>query len=92
MARKANQQKNGVDRHTTNHKKKVSDSDMKGREKASEVKVFPREEIPLGDQPSSPFTDDNKAKQSLAKFHKKEKQGMKEQQDIGGSVSSKQFK
>ncbi|XP_065863869.1 uncharacterized protein [Euphorbia lathyris] len=92
MARKGNQQRNGVDRHASNHKKKVSDSgypdpDMKGRGNASEVKVFPREEIPNGDQPSSPFTDDNKAKQNSAKFQKKEKQGMNEQQDLRGSVS-----
>ncbi|WCJ23258.1 Chaperone DnaJ-domain superfamily protein [Euphorbia peplus] len=94
MARKGNQQRNGVDRQTSNHKKKVSDSgypdpDMRGRGKASEAKVFPREEIPNGDQPSSPFTDDNKTKQNSSKFQKKEKQGMNEQPDLRGSVSSR---
>ncbi|XP_021290874.1 uncharacterized protein LOC110421588 isoform X1 [Herrania umbratica] len=54
MARKGNQQKNG--------KKRGSDagfpvSDAKGRGKASEVKVFPGEELPNGNPSGTPFTE-----------------------------------
>ncbi|XP_015867831.3 uncharacterized protein LOC107405311 [Ziziphus jujuba] len=91
MARKGSQQKNGIDRHTSNHKKRSSDSgcaqpNVRQHEKDSEVKVFPGEELPNGNQPSSPLArsasktnyagDDNKSKQDSAKFVKKEKQGM----------------
>ncbi|XP_050218352.1 uncharacterized protein LOC126669078 isoform X2 [Mercurialis annua] len=102
MARKGNQQRNGVDRHASNHKKKMTDSgdhDMKGRGRSSEVKVFPGEEIPIGNQPSSPSIDnvrktypvgdDNKTKQNSGKLQRKEKQGMAEMQDLGESVSSR---
>ncbi|CAL2226623.1 unnamed protein product [Prunus armeniaca] len=91
MARKGNQQKNGVDRQTSKHKKKGTDSgctvaETKGQGKASEVKVFPGEELPNGDQPSSPLSasgsktnhpgDENKSKQKSGKLLRKDKQGM----------------
>ncbi|KAM1083176.1 hypothetical protein ACFX19_022016 [Malus domestica] len=91
MARKGNQQKNAVDRQTSKHKKKGPDSgctlgETKGHGKASEVKVFPGEELPNGDQPSSPLSasssktnhpvEENKSKQKSGKSLRKEKQGM----------------
>ncbi|TQE02780.1 hypothetical protein C1H46_011609 [Malus baccata] len=91
MARKGNQQKNAVDRQTSKHRKKGSDSgctlgETKGNGKASEVKVFPGEELPNGDQPSSPLSasasktnhpeDENKNRQKSGKSLRKEKQGM----------------
>ncbi|KAK9288534.1 hypothetical protein L1049_016993 [Liquidambar formosana] len=90
MARKGNQQKNGLDRHSSTHKKRVSDlgsalPDNKGRGKVSEVKIVAEEELPNGNQPSSPLTesdsktdyvgDEKKNKQRSGKFLKKEKQG-----------------
>ncbi|EXB94365.1 DnaJ homolog subfamily C member 14 [Morus notabilis] len=94
MARKSNQQKNGVDRHASNHKKRSSDlggaqPDIKGHGKASEVKVFPgEEEIPNGNHPSSPLGrsagkannsgDEHKCKQKPMKQFKKDKQEMNE--------------
>ncbi|KDP27961.1 hypothetical protein JCGZ_19041 [Jatropha curcas] len=92
MARKGNQQRNGVDRHTSNHKKKVSDSgyaipDLKGQGKASEVKVFPGEEIPNGNRPSSLSTD-HKPKQNSGKYQRREEQGIDQEQDPGAPVSS----
>ncbi|GLT98944.1 hypothetical protein SLE2022_164160 [Rubroshorea leprosula] len=62
MARKGSQQKNGVDHRSSNHKRKGPDSvsavsDAKGREKTSEVKVFPQEELPNGNHPGSPLTE-----------------------------------
>ncbi|KAF2310311.1 hypothetical protein GH714_007698 [Hevea brasiliensis] len=102
MARKGNQQRNGVDRHASNHKKKVSDSghaipDMKGRGKMNESKVLPGEEIPNGYRPCSLSSDnvkrknnvgdDNKTKQTSGKFQGKEKQGIDQPQDLGQSVS-----
>lgn len=103
MARKANQQKNGVDRQTSKQKKKGSDSgctpeETKGNEKASEVKVFPGEELSNGDQPSSPLSasasknnhagDENKTKQKSGKSLRKEKQGTDPMQGQGQSMSS----
>lgn len=102
MARKGNQQRNGVDRHASDHKKKVSDSghaipDMKGRRKMNESKVFPGEDIPDGDQPCTFTTDnvrkrnnagdDNKTKQTSGKFQGKEKQGIDQPHDLGQSAS-----
>lgn len=90
MARKGNQQKNGIDRHTSNHKKRSSHSGcaqphVRENGKESEVKIFPGEELLNDNQPSSPLTrsasnttyagDENKSKQKSAKFSKKEKQG-----------------
>lgn len=90
MARKGNQQKNGVDHHTLNHKRRGSGSgcnppDMKGRGKACEAKVFPREELPNGNQPDNIAEsvsktnyagDGNKSTQKSENLLKKEKQGM----------------
>lgn len=97
MARKGNQQKNGVDRHTSNNKKRSSDigcaePDVKGHGKASEVKVFPGEELPNGDHPSSPSArstskshnagDEHKSKKKPTKLSKKEKQGTNETDSV----------
>uniref|UniRef100_A0A2P2MBY8 J domain-containing protein n=1 Tax=Rhizophora mucronata TaxID=61149 RepID=A0A2P2MBY8_RHIMU len=88
MARKGNQQKNGVDRFASNHKKRVSDSgsafpDAKGQGNSSEAKVFPGEQLPDYNLPTSSSADsarkanhvgdENKFKQSSGKFHTKEK-------------------
>lgn len=90
MARKGNQQKNGVDHHTLNHKRRGSGSgssppDTKGRGKAREVKVFPGEELPNGNQPGN-FAesvsktnyagDENRSSQKSENLLSKEKQGM----------------
>lgn len=84
MARKGNQQKNGL-----NHRKGVSEGvlpGMKGHE-GGQVKVFPGEELANGDQPrssghsqkaceaTSSAGDDNNERKSR-KFSRKEKQGM----------------
>ncbi|EEF43135.1 dnaJ homolog subfamily C member 14 [Ricinus communis] len=104
MARKGNQQRNGVDRHASNHKKKVTDSghvvpDTITRGKVSEVKVFPGEEIPNGNQPSSPSVDnlrrtytagdDNKSKQNSGKLQRKDKKWIDQVRDLGDNASSK---
>ncbi|PRQ39516.1 hypothetical protein RchiOBHm_Chr4g0426081 [Rosa chinensis] len=103
MARKANQQKNGVDRQTSKQKKKGSESggtpaETKANGKASEVKVFPGEEISNGDQPSSPLSagvsktnhagDENKSKQKPGKVLRKENQGTDPMPGQGQSTSS----
>lgn len=66
MARKGSQQKNGVERRASNHKKKGPDSvsavsDAKGRGKAGEVKIFPQEELPNGNHQGS-FLNESAAK------------------------------
>lgn len=92
MARKSNQQKNRVDRHSSNQKKRSSDlggaqPDVKGHGKASEVKVFPgEEELPNGNHPSSPLArsasktsyagEEFQSKQKVMKQSKKDKQEM----------------
>ncbi|XVF62407.1 hypothetical protein PTKIN_Ptkin09bG0005200 [Pterospermum kingtungense] len=78
MARKSNQQKNG--------KKRGSEAgpipDAKGRRKASEVKVFPGEELQNGNHPGSPSAEsvskghagtDNKHRQNSEKSSTTEK-------------------
>ncbi|XP_020220765.1 uncharacterized protein LOC109803554 [Cajanus cajan] len=86
MARKGNQQKNGVDR--LNHKKGVSSGvlpGMKDHVKGGPVKVFPREELADGDRPggvsqascdASSSGDDYVNDQRSEKAYRKEKQGM----------------
>ncbi|XWS08458.1 hypothetical protein CRYUN_Cryun40dG0004200 [Craigia yunnanensis] len=54
MARKGNQQKNGKKRGS---EAGYSVPNAKGRGKASEVKVFPGEELPNGNLPGSPSTE-----------------------------------
>ena len=91
MAHKGNQQKNGLDRHSFNHKRKVSDSgygvpDTKGRGQAAEVKTVAGEELPNGNQASNPLTgttnkttsagDEKKSKQRSGKSLRKDKQEM----------------
>lgn len=100
MARKGNQHKNGLDRHSSSHKKKVSDlgsavPDNKGRGKVGEVKIVAGEELPNGN-PSSVVTesvsepscigDEPKRKQRSGKFLKKEKQGPDAMQNPEQSV------
>ncbi|XP_057471621.1 LOW QUALITY PROTEIN: uncharacterized protein LOC130760359 [Actinidia eriantha] len=90
MARKGNQQKNGWDRNLSNHKKGVSDlgalPNTRGRGKVSQGKVGGEEELPNGNQPSTPITEsanntdyvgsENKSKQKSKKSQRKENQGM----------------
>lgn len=91
MARKGNQQKNGIDRHASSQKKRSSDSggaqpNIRQYGKESEVKVFPGEELPNDNQPNSPIAgsasktnyagEENKRKQKSLKSLKKEKQEM----------------
>ncbi|KAJ7955270.1 DnaJ [Quillaja saponaria] len=92
MARKGNQQRNGLDRQALNHKKgnpvsgvAVQGKKEQGRTKAGEVKDFPGEELPNGNHPSSPSEiasetnsagDYKKTKQKSEIFSRKEKQGM----------------
>ena len=97
MARKANQHRNGVDRHSSNHKKNVSDSDNNGRGKGSEMKVYPGEELPNGNQPSNPTDrvrktahaegEDNIMKNS-GDFQRKENQEIHEVLDVEEPASS----
>jgi DnaJ family protein C protein 14 len=89
MARKSNQQKNGLDHHTLNHKRRGSVSgcnptNMKGHGKACEVKVFPGE-VPNGNQPSkfaesvskaNYASDENKSEKKSENLSGTEKQGM----------------
>ena len=93
MARKGNQQKNGVDRNTSNHKKRSSDlgcaePDVKGQGKASEVKVFPGEELPNGNHPSSPLASSTSKTHYVGDEHKSKKKPVnlskKEKQDVNG--------
>nr|POE95560.1 dnaj like subfamily c member 14 [Quercus suber] len=103
MARKGNQQKNGVDHHTLNHKRRGSGSgcnppDTKGRGKAHEVKVFPGEELPNGNQPGN-FAesvsqtnyagDENRSSQKSENLLRKEKQGMDALQQPEQPISSR---
>ncbi|XP_044486649.1 uncharacterized protein LOC123211806 isoform X2 [Mangifera indica] len=99
MARKGNQQKNGLNRH----RKKGSNSgsavpDMTGWGRDSNVKVFPQEDLPDGNHQGIPFVDsaskahhagdENKRKQNCGASPRKEKQGT-DLQGIERSVSSK---
>ncbi|KAJ0035230.1 hypothetical protein Pint_24292 [Pistacia integerrima] len=103
MARKGNQQKNGLDRQASSHRKKGSNSgspvpDMTGQGRDSKVKVFPGEDLPDGCHQGIPFVDsaskahhagdENKRKQNCGPSPRKEKQGT-DLQDIDQSVSSK---
>ncbi|KAJ6324712.1 hypothetical protein OIU76_011913 [Salix suchowensis] len=97
MARKGNQHRNGVDRHSSNHKNKVSDSDSNGRGKGSEMKVYPGEEPPNGNQPSNP-TDrgrntahaegEDNIKKNSGCFHRKENQEVHKVLDVEEPTSS----
>ncbi|CAL1412950.1 unnamed protein product [Linum trigynum] len=82
MARKGSQQKNGI----PNHKKKISDSELKGQGKASQAKVLPGDDLINGVPPTIPVTDatrktvhvgdENTVKhQKYGKSQNKEKQG-----------------
>ncbi|KAL5782086.1 hypothetical protein ACOSP7_007115 [Xanthoceras sorbifolium] len=101
MARKGNQQKNGLDRHTSSNRKKGSDSgsavpDMTRRGQDSKVKVSPAEELPNGNNPGSPIMESvSKAYHAGGESTKKqnsspraEKHGTDARQDIDQSVSS----
>ncbi|MED6209271.1 hypothetical protein PIB30_053128 [Stylosanthes scabra] len=102
MARKGNQQKNGVV-----HKKGVSGGvlpkvypgeGMKGHAKGgTQVKVYPREEVANGDSPShfsqsgseiASASDDISSEQKYEKSSRKEKQGEFAKHDMEESVSS----
>ncbi|RDX75069.1 dnaJ, partial [Mucuna pruriens] len=99
MARKGNQQKNGVDRHGLSHKKGVSGGvlpGMKGHVKGEPVKVLPREELANGDRPSgisqtacdaSSSGDDHNNEQRSEKISRKEKQGVAAKHDLEESLS-----
>ncbi|KAJ6312299.1 hypothetical protein OIU77_013939 [Salix suchowensis] len=97
MARKGNQHRNGVDRHSSNHKNKVSDSDSNGRGKGSEMKVYPGEEPPNGNQPSNPTDRGRKTahaegedniKKNSGCFHRKENQEVHKVLDVEEPTSS----
>uniref|UniRef100_A0A5B7A990 J domain-containing protein n=1 Tax=Davidia involucrata TaxID=16924 RepID=A0A5B7A990_DAVIN len=103
MARKGNQQKNGLDRHSSNHKKGVSDSgcalpNAKGRGNVREGNVVAGEELSNGNQPSIPLTecvnktnhigDEKKNKLNSDKFLRKENHEMDAKQGLEHSVSS----
>lgn len=102
MARKGSQQKNGVDHHTPNHKRRGSGSgcnptSMKGRGKANELKLFPGEEVPNGNQPhnsaesvnkSGSISDENKCKQKSVKVSETEKQGLDAMQGLEQAMFS----
>lgn len=89
MARKGNQQKNGLDQHTLNHKRRGSVSgcnptNTKGHGKACEAKVFPGE-VPSSNQPSkfaesvskaNYASDENKSEKKSENRSGTEKQGM----------------
>ncbi|KAG2721254.1 hypothetical protein I3760_02G072900 [Carya illinoinensis] len=102
MVRKANQPKNGVDHNTLDHKRRGSSSGfnpkiMRGRGKACEVKVFPGEELPNGNQ-SSNFVecasktyypgDEKKSIQESENLLREEKQGMDAMQGPEQPISS----
>ncbi|KAE8076639.1 hypothetical protein FH972_015276 [Carpinus fangiana] len=90
MARKGNQQKNGLDHHALNHKRRGSASggnptNTKGRGKACEAKVFPGEELPKSNQPSKSgetvskinyALDENQSEKKYENLSGTEKQGM----------------
>lgn len=97
MARKGSQQKNGVDRQASSHKKKGSESgsavpDKTRRGRDSKVKVFPGEELSNGNHPGSPISEN--VKESHLESKKKnssieiEKLGTDARQDIEQTVSS----
>lgn len=103
MARKGNQQKNGVDRHTSSHRKKGSNSgsavpDLTGQGRDGKVKVFPGDELPNGSHPGFPSADSSSndhhaGDESIRKHNAEaspsiEKQGTDTRQDLGQSVSS----
>ncbi|KAJ6432109.1 hypothetical protein OIU84_019379 [Salix udensis] len=97
MARKGNQHRNGVDRHSSNHKNKVSDSDSNGRGKGSGMKVYPGEEPPNGNQPSNPTDRGRKTahaegedniKKNSGCFHRKENQEVHKVLDVEEPTSS----
>ncbi|KAK7303650.1 hypothetical protein RJT34_14562 [Clitoria ternatea] len=99
MARKGNQQKNGLDRHGLNHKKGVSGGvlpGMKGHVNGGPVKVFLGEELANGDGPSglsqtacdaSSVGDDFNNEHKSEKISRKEKQGMVGKHDLDDSLS-----
>ncbi|KAA8527340.1 hypothetical protein F0562_034945 [Nyssa sinensis] len=103
MARKGNQQKNGLDRHSSNHKNGVSDNgctlpNAKGRVKVSEANVVASEELSNGNQPSIPLTesvnkinhigDKKKSKLNSDKFLRKENQEKDAKQGVEHPVFS----
>lgn len=103
MARKGNQQKNGVDRHTSSHRKKGSNSgsavpDMTGQGRDGKVKVFPGDELPNGSHSGissadSSSNDHHAGDESIRKNNaeaspRREKQGTDTRRDLGQSVSS----
>ncbi|KAI4335020.1 hypothetical protein L6164_013707 [Bauhinia variegata] len=89
MARKGNQQKNGLNHRGLNHRKGVSEDVLpgkKGHTKGGQVKVFPGE-LPNGSQPSSVSQNanetssagvENNNEHKPEKLSRKEKQGMVE--------------
>uniref|UniRef100_A0A803Q4P1 J domain-containing protein n=1 Tax=Cannabis sativa TaxID=3483 RepID=A0A803Q4P1_CANSA len=91
MARKGNQQKNGIDSHASNHKKRSSDigsaePDVKANGNASEAKEFPGDELPDGSHPNSPLGrstgkthnagGEHKSKKKTNKHLRKDKQAV----------------
>ncbi|CAJ1963122.1 unnamed protein product [Sphenostylis stenocarpa] len=96
MARKGNQQKNGVDRHGLNHRKGVSGGvlpGMKGHGKGGPVKVFPREELADGDSgvsrtacDASSSGDDFNDELISENIYSKDKQGMAGKHDLEESL------
>ncbi|KAF4354312.1 hypothetical protein G4B88_007441, partial [Cannabis sativa] len=91
MARKGNQQKNGIDSHASNHKKRSSDigsaePDVKANGNASEAKEFPGDELPDGNHPNSPLGrstgkthnagGEHKSKKKTNKHLRKDKQAV----------------
>ncbi|KAI9123185.1 hypothetical protein K1719_006074 [Acacia pycnantha] len=98
MARKGNQQKNGIDHHGLNHKKPVSGSvlsGVKGHAKGGKVKAFPGEELPNRNQSSSLSQNAEESNaggannnvQNSEKFSRKEKQGTVNKHDLGERLS-----
>ncbi|XP_062108847.1 uncharacterized protein LOC133819581 [Humulus lupulus] len=96
MARKGNQQKNGLDCHSSNHKRRSSDigsaePDVKGHAKESDLKVFPGEELPDGNHPNSPLARSTSKTHNAGGEHKSKKkankQTKKEKQAVNGTDS-----
>lgn len=103
MARKGNQQKNGLDHHSSNRMKGVSNSvsafpNTMQRGKVSETKVLSGEELPNGNEPTVPLTenfsktdqggDDKKSKQKFGKHLRSKKQRVNETQGLEQPVPS----
>lgn len=100
MARKGNQQKNGL-RHTSNHKKGGPDSgpplaNKKGRENLNETKVVDGEEPSSGNQhgilneglnKTNHIGNEKKSEKKPANFIRAENQGMDETQGLEQPVS-----